>query len=103
MLNILLDIYKNNLIKFEIFASWLSQEFRSGGIHTQLNTQGNAQIGFKLDYNIIEMLSLKIHKICNTINKRKNVFKTKRKLKKKNQRHQLLKNGLLGYVISLFD
>lgn len=82
MLNILLDIYKNNLMKFEIFASWLSQEFRSGGIHTQLNTQGNAQIGFKLDYNIIEMLSLKIHQICNTINKRKNVFKTKRKLKK---------------------
>lgn len=56
-----------------------------GGIHTQLkktNTQENAQIGFKLDY-IIEALSLKIHKICNTINKTQKCLQDKSKRKRK--------------------
>lgn len=67
-----------------------------GGIHTLLkknNTQENAQIGFKLDY-IIEALSLKIHKICNTINKTQKCLQDKSKGKRKS----IIKKSLLGYV-----
>lgn len=55
-----------------------------GAIHTQLknNTQENAQIGFKLDY-IIEALSLKIHKNCNTINKTQKCLQDKSKRNRK--------------------